>query len=340
MNRIVLDKALKALKSSAIGDDIEDKILFMKFAENQLELMTQTHYSQGKFKIPIESKFEGECFVELDLLQKIISSSRDTYVNFDLNKDILTVKYGKSRLNVKTIDHEFKNIKIEFESEFYANPQDLMESIGLVSQYSEIATKVENLRGVFVNGDLTFVGTPQKVACYKANKFGQDFFLYYPIISFLNQLKGEVKLSFSKSFIKVEGEEFEFISLIDRDMQVPQVEKIMALKPSDSSTFDSVEFVEINKSAAIIRPEKINLLSDKKYLNVSFDDFRSNYKIAIPSSFNTKFDLVVDREIFSKAVSLLSGEVKINVFNGDQSFITMNSGDFIQLLAVENGNSS
>jgi DNA polymerase III sliding clamp (beta) subunit (PCNA family) len=341
MNRNVLYNALKLLRSTIVGDELEDRLVYIGFENNSLNLIMQTNFSDARFKIPVEFDFEGSCFIDIDFFTKTIGASSNTSVLLRLeDDDILTVKSGRSRIRIKTLEHALRDSVHEFENPINLNPRSIKQALSPVGAYAEPNSKIENIQGVFVNDGLTFVGTQQKIACYKRNPFNEDFFIYYPLIKFIEGLDGEVTISYSKDYIKIESDGLRFISLINREMQVPQVKKLIERPVMASTELRTEELKEVAKSCGIIKPEKIRLTaggySGEGNLLIEFFDSRSDFTMNINElDFEESFDVVIDTAIFVKAVNMLGEEVKLVVFSGDLPSVMMESGDFIQLLSAE-----
>jgi len=344
MNTNNLKKALKMLRSATEGVTLDDRALYIEFAGPQIKLAVCTDTARGKVSLDVDDVGYGNCYVDIDSLLKILNSCNTSEIKLKLeaNKEgqpHLQVKYARSRFKVTTFEHTFAKFTAEFKKEKEIVPKNLVATLRQVATFCNPNSLMENLRGVYANGKLVFVGDTTKILIYKENQFKDDYFIYYPMIRFLDQIDTTAMLSVNDNFVRVRNDNFEFAFDINRTIQAPNATRFLEMKASDASILPFEALKELSSSLSIMNPDRVLIAAKEGTLGFTAQDTKSQFDTSIDSKFKKDFSFPVDTKSLRESIKVMSmdeqQEVKMEVFGiPDIQFFRLTSGNLVQILSV------
>jgi len=352
MNSIELKKALKMLKSATDGVSFQDRIVYMEFVPAEpdflayLKLSIQGSMSRGEVTVFTDKiKKEGTCYADLDILYKIVSgcNEQELSLSIDDNKQLLIVKYGRSRFKIAHIEHSQTEINQEFKDEREVNPKKIVEATRQIAAYCDPTSSYETLKGFFLTEDICCMGNSFRVVASKSNPFEEDFFIYYNTIEFLQQISGVCYFSSNDNFITFFSDNFSFIFDINRTMEAPQIRSFLDLPMIDSLEVPFEQLKSLASSISIVNGEDIVLESDGKSLKFECQGINSDFKSALDAKFKKTFKWNLNSHMFKEAIRVIGMNaekdegVKIELFEEvNDPCIVLTSGNFVQILSTKN----
>lgn len=339
-----LKKILKCLKVASSGITLQEKLVKIEFASNMAFFSMQGSNAAGTFKI--EGDFDaGEGFVEIEALAQIVNqcSEEDIILKFDQKKDLLIIRFARSRFKLSLVNHKFEEINQKFDNEpVGVTPGAILAATKQVSSWCNPSSSYDSERGIYTNEGFVFIGNSNRIAAYEADPFGDTFFFYQTLVRFIEEVDTMMEITTNENFIRLQANNFWFIFDIKRKTQIPDVSGFIQMEVADSIDMTAGQLKDLAGGTSVVRGETLKIQNIEEGILFTCKGTTSDYKSIIPCAVESDFCFVLDSKLFVNAVKtvLLDKDVqgvKFEVFaDKTNPGFKIVSGPFTQLISTKN----